>query len=785
MKPLKKPLRRLRAALHSRESKDKDKAVVTNAGKRFTRPEKHAAAVQKLLRQEICSLNDLIEVRDDYAFVAFDAEFLQETDTATEIGVALLPRLKPLSISKQPGQDRLTLDQFADCFDVQSHSMKIKSRYFQRVQQVAELPRGSAREPFWFGIEKYVALGILKKQIYQTIDQYQDSVPDKKLVLIGYDMTRDMEVIMAEFPGLARYFSKWLDVRTLFKSTAENLIPHTTPGVKLTLHLFDYDQTASQRLGLLKRDNSRSIYRWKYDNAGNDAVRTLALIHGLLLPENLDKLRFRMLRPEGIYMVPGESWPDWSRHSHVARISANHIPHADSTSVWTLQLFEIAQAVEKHGAVAVGRFQDENTKPGTNVSFWAAFKDLGSLQRFIQEKDSLCNTMGQTIQITEMPSPQYGHQHLPDSGVSTQPGVGFLPRYMDASENDQACLPSPPMSIPLISPVPLELPRGPTHSPIRFQPARTAKCRSNRARVAKRLVIAAQNDMDGATTVIQVLGLGNNIKTGHLHEAFRDCEGYISAIISGLTKNLRPRGYVTFKDIPSSRAAYLQMRYLTLSFEPNPNIVELTYVNPSKVPPQSKAKVKRKPAISDVSELPSHRANSDLSPSYECNGLLPPIEAESRERAPEHSPDGSLQLAIRTKVNDLRRTIQYPVPQITTQHAENANHPTQYDEDDSLNEVMGEIGAKQHKDKFSLAGKYQRCSSLPAADHQLLIPRSWSAPLRQDSVRIGLSLSFGRISPSVRSRLASTLLDKGACNEDLTEAHNHVRLGSKELDEVD
>jgi oligoribonuclease (3'-5' exoribonuclease) len=255
---------------------------------------------------EIRSLEEFLHIGKDSTCIAFDCEFVFDTDAATEVGLACCDKiLDPFprnpGLTEGTGQAAnatLRLQEFVEQLRVQASSVKINERYLKRVEEISHYEHARNRDPFCFGNEEYINLADLDGRLCNIIKNYRDSVSATRLILVGYHMTQDIAAMRRDFPSLTRLFSAWMDVRTIMESVVGATETRWIPGIRNSLMSFGY---------------SRHDYGARvsvYHNAGNDAVKTLAVLNALLRAKNTENLH-RLQRNVGprVILCEGQGPP--------------------------------------------------------------------------------------------------------------------------------------------------------------------------------------------------------------------------------------------------------------------------------------------------------------------------------------------------------------------------------------------------------------------------------------------------------------------------------------------
>ncbi|KAI8951913.1 hypothetical protein F4801DRAFT_600589 [Xylaria longipes] len=196
----------------------------------------------------------------------------------TDVGLAFLPEINPTRSSRD---DHPNLKKFVDKNRVEATSFKINGRYDDISNRLLSMPADHTyrtMEPLRFGKENFVDIEELDAALINRIELFRRAVPEKQLVLVGLSVQNDFWRLCLEYPGIITLFSRWIDLSTLIK--AESLAPTIlNTGLGTALRLLHYPRTDT---GFGSRHQ-----------AANDAVRTLAALHGLLNSENVTNIVFR------------------------------------------------------------------------------------------------------------------------------------------------------------------------------------------------------------------------------------------------------------------------------------------------------------------------------------------------------------------------------------------------------------------------------------------------------------------------------------------------------------
>ncbi|KAI1462663.1 hypothetical protein F4805DRAFT_452488 [Annulohypoxylon moriforme] len=211
------------------------------------------------------NISDLESLKEklQYTFVAIDFEGLVTKDEPvgiTQIGLAVLippvatSTISPTTLSYQ-GQ---TPETFFEQNAIESYWIQIRGRKRRERSRYR-------RDRYYFG----QALEIEAGQIEDTLVSLLQSIQRRStspLVLVGFDLAFEFITISSHLSLITRYFSLWVDLQEIVADVSST----KSPGMKATLLAFNFFENDLATRG--KSDH----------NAGNDAVRELAILVNLL-----------------------------------------------------------------------------------------------------------------------------------------------------------------------------------------------------------------------------------------------------------------------------------------------------------------------------------------------------------------------------------------------------------------------------------------------------------------------------------------------------------------------
>ncbi|KAK7935474.1 hypothetical protein PG985_000969 [Apiospora marii] len=362
----------------------------------LTRPN---SPVSRLLQKPVCTLQEYEELLHGgrCVFVALDCEFVSdvhwdaEPDPArvfasqapTEVGLAFAHRpFRPTAPAVGTRQEP-RLRGFCRDFRVEALSLKVREPYLEKLQQIAGKPpvgnkgRGKLREHFQFGDPEFVSVKQVEARVCRAVEQSRDSKPNAKVVLVGYALDADFNAMRQAFPALADMCDRFLDLSTVIRSsvfTAAAVIE--PPGLRSLLKLFGYPQ---DDYGL-----SESIYH----NAGNDAVKTLALLSELALPCHIETLRLRQQIPREILLIEDIKPDDVKNVAFVRPADGLHLP----TSLDRVLKLAILALPYRPQAVGIHKQLKNSPSSADQIQVlrgWVRFGSTGDLGAFVKDKDHM------------------------------------------------------------------------------------------------------------------------------------------------------------------------------------------------------------------------------------------------------------------------------------------------------------------------------------------------------------------------------------------------------------
>ncbi|CAJ2503114.1 Uu.00g105080.m01.CDS01 [Anthostomella pinea] len=205
---------------------------------------------------------------------------------------------------------RINLKQLIATTGMSSNVISISRRREHRMNEIEEMPPKyrRPREEFNFGAESHVRASEIEETLRRTIRTYFKARPPRKNpVLVGYHIDLDLAAMRKDFPAVADHFTALVDLRTIFHSLCPEGSITKELGVGKTLRLFGYGP-----------GDHGGRRRYIYHSAGNDTVKTLALLHALKKKENIRIVITEQCRVSKKHMIDDEKRRNPRRKKHVA-----------------------------------------------------------------------------------------------------------------------------------------------------------------------------------------------------------------------------------------------------------------------------------------------------------------------------------------------------------------------------------------------------------------------------------------------------------------------------------
>ncbi|KFA77410.1 hypothetical protein S40288_03114 [Stachybotrys chartarum IBT 40288] len=201
-----------------------------------------------------------------------------------QVGLAYLKIVLPDKLTPQEPliSSRPCLQEFYIKNEVQALTLNIELRTEEQDYVISQRGRAPLRRPHRFGLEQRVDIQDVEEAIINFIDNVSST--HTRLILTGFEMAAEWAYLSQYFPKIIPYFSLWVDIRDIAKDiTSAGVIP----GLTSLLQICGYHWK-----DIKSRSQGKSP-PGAADNAGDDAISTLAAAHALLDSRIQEKLRFR------------------------------------------------------------------------------------------------------------------------------------------------------------------------------------------------------------------------------------------------------------------------------------------------------------------------------------------------------------------------------------------------------------------------------------------------------------------------------------------------------------
>ncbi|KAI1335070.1 hypothetical protein F5Y15DRAFT_428545 [Xylariaceae sp. FL0016] len=251
----------------------------------FRRPEERIRKdnmIDRLVEKEIRTLRELQEIRNDSVFIALDCkteiDHVTGEPAAFEVGLASSDQMLDAYI---PDFQPDLMDLYSELRMVAS-AFAISPRYERNALEIDPLNANGiplARETFEFGEMRKGHKRRIEKALCQKIQSHINRARQPNIVLVGYHLDSTLIAMRNDFSAVAGMFTACVDLRHIFRS----LCPGDHINELGILDCLDVLGYGPFDYGLGYRDK-------RFFDAGNDAVRTLALLYALADAGNIQSL---------------------------------------------------------------------------------------------------------------------------------------------------------------------------------------------------------------------------------------------------------------------------------------------------------------------------------------------------------------------------------------------------------------------------------------------------------------------------------------------------------------
>lgn len=229
---------------------------------------------RQLYESRISDIKTLKECANGAAFVIIDAEpWGRDNSEPAEIGLSFLP----------PTHVNLTceiINTLPKTLDEASNLTGLETDWIRFVDRER---REKGREQHRYGTQQHVLGNKVEETIKGIIESFQDQIPgDTPLILTGFAVVFELQVLSNLYPNLLNYFTSWVDLQEVASGVVDGT---ARPSLRDTL-------TACGFEGYRHSQNSQNSQAAIFPhNSATDTVRTVVLlIRFLALPNDGKKL---------------------------------------------------------------------------------------------------------------------------------------------------------------------------------------------------------------------------------------------------------------------------------------------------------------------------------------------------------------------------------------------------------------------------------------------------------------------------------------------------------------
>lgn len=220
---------------------------------------------RKLYESRISDIKALKDCAYGAAFVIIDAEpWGRDNSEPAEIGLSFLP---PTNGNRELPE---TLDEASNLIGLETHWIRFVDR--ER--------REKGREQHRYGSQQHVSGDKVEETIKGIIEPFRNRIPgDTPLILTGFAVVFELQVLSALYPNLLNYFTYWVDLQEVASGVVDGV---ARPSLRDTLTACGFDGYRHSQ------DSQTTIFP---HNAATDTVRTVVLlVQFLALPNDGKKL---------------------------------------------------------------------------------------------------------------------------------------------------------------------------------------------------------------------------------------------------------------------------------------------------------------------------------------------------------------------------------------------------------------------------------------------------------------------------------------------------------------
>ncbi|KAL6802029.1 hypothetical protein J3E68DRAFT_447834 [Trichoderma sp. SZMC 28012] len=225
---------------------------------------------RRLYESRISDIKALKESANSAVFVIVDAEpWGRDNSEPAEIGLSLLP-------SSCANLDCETMDTLPKTLDEASNLIGLETHWVRLIDRER---REKGREQHRYGTQHFVSGDKVEETIIGIIESFRDKKSgDAPLILTGFAVAFELQVLSNIYPDLLNYFTSWVDLQEVTSGMTDGI---ERPSLRETLIACGFEGYRHSQGSRIARPH----------NAATDTVRTaMLLVRFLRLPSDGEML---------------------------------------------------------------------------------------------------------------------------------------------------------------------------------------------------------------------------------------------------------------------------------------------------------------------------------------------------------------------------------------------------------------------------------------------------------------------------------------------------------------